>query len=266
VASAAVALPEAGEPMHGRNFCSRILGIVAPALPTGEISDAMLLTEYDKKAIAEAVQKAELGTSGEIVFALTDASGHYHHADLQGALAGSIIATAVYLMLPTPQTIGMVIWIELISFALFRALIPRLPLRRWFISSREMDESVHEAAFREFYASGLYKTRELNGVLIYLSCLERRVVVLADRGIHEKMGNPHWNDVRDKIIQGIRQGKPREGICAAIETCGKALAAHFPRRTDDSNELPDEVIDRKKLGTLPGSADDYSGMRPPRDA
>ncbi len=206
----------------------------------------MLLTEEDKKVIAGAVKKAELGTSGEIVFALTDASGHYHHASLQGALAGSMLATAFYLLLPTPRTIGMVIWVEIVSFALFRALIPRLRLRRWFISSAEMDETVHEAAFREFYASGLYKTRELNGVLIYLSRFERRVVVMADKGIHQKMGDPHWHEVRDQIIRGIKDGKPREGICAAIESCGKALAAHFPRRPDDINELPDEVIDRTK--------------------
>ena len=206
----------------------------------------MLLTEEDKKAIAEAVKKAEMLTSGEIVFAFTDASDRYQHATLQGALAGSILATAVYLLLPTPQTIGMILWTEIIAFAFFYALIPRLPCRRWFISSREMEEHVHEAAFREFYASGLYKTREANGIVIYLSCLERRVVVLGDKGIHEKMGEHHWQEVRNQIINGIKQGRALEGICAAIESCGKALADHFPRRPDDVNELPDDVLDRRR--------------------
>ncbi len=206
----------------------------------------MLLTEEDKKAIAEAVRKAEMVTSGEIVFAFTDASDRYRHATLQGALAGSILVTAVYLLLPAPQTIGMVLWTEIIAFAFFYALIPRLSCRRWFISSREMDERVHEAAFREFYASGLYRTREANGIVIYLSCLEHRVVVLGDKGIHEKMGEPHWQEVRNQIISGIKQGRAREGICAAIESCGKALADHFPRRADDVNELPDDVLDRRR--------------------
>lgn len=205
----------------------------------------MLLTENDKRVIAEAVKEAEMLTSGEIVFALTDSSDLYQHATLQGALAGSILATAVYLLLPAPQTISMVLWTEIIAFALFYALIPRLPCRRWFISPREMDEHVQDAAFREFYASGLYKTREANGIVIYLSCLERRVVVLGDKGINEKMGNQHWQGIRDQIISGIRQGKALEGICAAIDSCGKALATHFPRRADDVNELPDDVLDRR---------------------
>jgi putative membrane protein len=204
----------------------------------------MLLSEEDKKIIAEAIKRAELATSGEIVFAITGASGHYYHATLQGALIGTVLAAAVYLALPVPQTIGLLLWTEIIAFALFYSVIPHLPMRRWIVPAREMSECVHDAAFREFYASGLYKTRESNGVLIYLSFLECRVVVLGDKGIHEKMGDLHWNDVRDKIIHGIRLGKAREGICAAVESCGIGLAEHFPHRPDDINELPDEVIDR----------------------
>jgi putative membrane protein len=210
---------------------------------TGQ-AQIMLLTEEDKKAIAEAIKRAETLTSGEIIFAVSDAADRYLHATLQAALAGSILATLIYLLLPTAQTIGMVLWVEFVAFALFYALIPHFPWRRWFIAAREMDEHVQEAAFREFYAGGLYKTRAANGILIYLSSLERRVVVLGDKGIHEKMGDHHWGEVRDLIISGIKSGKAREGICAAVASCGKALAEHFPYRPDDVNEIPNDVIDR----------------------
>jgi len=209
----------------------------------------MLLTEQDKNAIAEAVRKAEATTSGEIAFAIAVSSGRYRHADFQAALAGMAVTAAIYLLLPVTHTIGMVLWVELVSFAILFALIPQLGFRRWFISAREMDARVQEAAFREFYSSGLYQTREANGVLIYLSLFEHRVVVLGDKGIHERMGAPHWNEVRDKIVRGIKEGKAREGICAAIEDCGKALSLHFPPRPDDINELPDQVIDR--TGEMP---------------
>lgn len=211
----------------------------------------MLLSEEDKKAITEAIRNAEKLTSGEIVFVITDVSGNYHHATLQGALIGSIAATAVYLALPVSHTIGILLWTEIVAFALFYSVIPHLSWRRWLIPGQQMAECVHESAFREFYARGLYKTRESNGIVIYLSCLERRVVVLGDKGIHEKMGNPHWDDVKNKIVQGIKQGKAREGICAAVESCGKALAEHFPHRPDDVNELSDEVIDRKQERNFP---------------
>jgi putative membrane protein len=204
-----------------------------------------LLTDEDKKVISEVIRKAEAGTSGEIVFAVADASARYHHELLQAAIVGMCAAAAAYLAVPVDHTIGIMLWTQIVSFAIFYAVLPHLPLRRRFIPSRELDARVHEAAFLEFYSSGLFRTRESNGVLIYLSLFERRVVVIGDQGIHEKMGNPHWDEVRDLIIDGIRQARAREGICAAIESCGRALAQHFPHRADDVNELPDDIIDRQ---------------------
>jgi len=204
-----------------------------------------ILTEQDKQAIAEEIKKAESGTSGEIVFAIADSSARYHHATLQAALLGMILGTAVYLALPVEHAIGMVLWTQLVFFTLVYALVPHLSWRRIMIPPTELDARVREAAFVEFYSSGLYRTAESNGVLIYLSVLERRVVVLGDKGIHERMGDRHWDDVRDRIILGIHQGRAREGVIESIAICGKALAEHFPHRPDDVNELPDGVIERK---------------------
>jgi putative membrane protein len=147
-------------------------------------------------------------------------------------------------MLPISHNIARLLWTEFISFAVFYTALPYLPWRRWIISKQEMDARVRDAAFLQFYASGLYRTRESNGVEIFLSLFERRVVVIGDRAIHAKMGQEHWHHVRDQIIQGIRAGNLRGGVCAAVESCGEALAKHFPRRPDDINELSDSVIER----------------------
>jgi putative membrane protein len=202
------------------------------------------LSDQDNKAIEEAIRKAEATTSGEIVFTAAPASAHYQHATLQGALIGMTIATAVYLILPVAHTPTTLLWTEFISFAVFYSILPYLPWRRCIISKQEMDARVKDAAFMQFYASGLYRTRESNGVEIYLSFFEREVVVIGDRAIHAKMGDQYWQQIRDLIIQGMKDGSVRGGICAAIEMCGKALAQHFPPRPDDINELPDKVIDR----------------------
>jgi putative membrane protein len=138
----------------------------------------------------------------------------------------------------------LLLWTELAGFAVGYALFARLDCRRWFLTGTEMDARVRQAAFAEFYSSGLHRTREENGVLIYLSRLERRVVVLGDRNIHAKMGD-RWDEVRDRVIDGIRRGRARDGICAAVELCATMLAHHFPPRADDVNELPNQVLDRK---------------------
>ncbi|NWG12530.1 MAG: TPM domain-containing protein [Acidobacteria bacterium] len=202
------------------------------------------LTEKDRQAIAGTIASAEATTSGEIVFAVSDASGKYRYTVLQLALAGMAAAAAVYLVTPVHHSIGGLLWIEVLSFALLYSVAPHLRWRRWLITASEMRARARDAAFMEFYASGLYRTRDANGVLIYLSLFERQVVVLGDRGIHEKMGDRYWDEVRDLIIGGIRSGAACKGICEAIERCGRALAQYFPRKPDDVNELPDTVIDR----------------------
>jgi putative membrane protein len=214
-----------------------------------------LLNDEENKQVEAAIQKAESMTSGEIVFATADASSHYHHATLQGSVVGMAIITAIYLLIPLlfpnaenlpyfSHSVTNLLLTEFISFAVFYLVLPHLPWRRWLISQKEMDAHVHEAAFMQFYASGLYRTREFNGIEIFLSFFERRVVVIGDRGIHEKMGDQHWQNVRDLIIRGIKEGNVCAGICAAIESCGQALSQHFPHRRDDVNELPDKVIQR----------------------
>jgi putative membrane protein len=214
-----------------------------------------LLTDEEQKMVEAAIQKAESMTSGEIVFATAEASSRYRHATIQGAVFGMAAVTAIYLLIPLlfPNTANLpyfshnttnLLWTEFLSFAFFYAILPRLPWRRWLISQQEMAARVHEAAFMQFYSSGLYRTRESNGIEIFLSFFERRVVVIGDRGIHEKMGDQHWENVRDLIIRGIKERNVCAGICAAIESCGQALARHFPHRPDDSNELPDGVIQR----------------------
>lgn len=199
------------------------------------------LSEEDNRYIEEAIQKAEASTSGEIVFAVAAASARYLHATLQGALIGMAVVTAVYLMLPLRHSLMGLLWTEFISFAAFYTVLPYASWRRWIIPNGEMDARVQDAAFMHFYERGLHRTRESNGVLIYLSLFERRVVVIGDRNIHAKMGDSYWQNVRDLIISGIHSGDLRGGIVAAVESCGKALAEHFPPRRDDVNELPDKV-------------------------
>lgn len=203
---------------------------------------AALLSEEDKKAIAEAIRGAELKTSGEIVFSLAESSGNYRSANFQGALSGMAIATILYLLLPFNHSILGLLWTEVLAFLVSLLVFSQLPIRRWFIAPEEMEARTWHAAFSRFYDHGLYRTRESNAVLIYLSQFEKRVVVLGDRGIHEKMGDVKWNEGKDLIIAGIHDGRPREGICKAIDACGQMLARHFPRPPDDIDELSNRVI------------------------
>lgn len=96
-------------------------------------------------------------------------------------------------------------------------------------------------AARVFRKFGLHETAERNGVLILLVTTNREFLIHGDEGIHERVGQGFWDDIRDRMGRRFREGDFGDGLCEAIRTIGDRLAEQFPRRADDRNELPDEV-------------------------
>jgi uncharacterized membrane protein len=76
---------------------------------------------------------------------------------------------------------------------------------------------------------GLHRAAERHGVLIYLAVADRTLAVVGDEGIHSRVGAGHWHGVRDRMVEKLRAGAPREAIVGAVEETGRALAAHYPR-------------------------------------
>jgi len=79
-----------------------------------------------------------------------------------------------------------------------------------------------------FVSLGMHRTAERHGVLIYLAVGDRKLAVAGDVGIHGRVETRHWHDVRDRMVERLRGGAPREAIVAAIEAIGAELAAHYP--------------------------------------
>ena len=89
---------------------------------------------------------------------------------------------------------------------------------------------------------GLVETRERTGILIYVSLLEHRVVVLADRGIHSRVEAGTWDAVVERVVVGIRENRAEAGLADGIRLCGEILAERFPIRAGDLNELPNRRV------------------------
>jgi uncharacterized membrane protein len=95
------------------------------------------------------------------------------------------------------------------------------------------------ALFRKL---GLDKTAERNCVLILLILTNREFLIYGDQGIHEKVGQGFWDDVRDLMANHFRNDEFSQGLCEGVAMIGEKLARHFPRRPDDKNEISDEVV------------------------
>ena len=117
------------------------------------------LSESNRQKIDAAVKAAEGQTSGEIVPMVISAGYHYLMADVIGATTFAIpLAIVLTHLLGHRLWIGdRSLWIFLglgaALFIVFHSLVGRVPaLKRCFISQREMEEEVEEAAITRFSA------------------------------------------------------------------------------------------------------------------
>lgn len=99
-----------------------------------------------------------------------------------------------------------------------------------------------EHALREFARLGLERTRDHTGVLLYVAAEDHAIELLGDAGIHAKVGDAFWTGTVERLSAAFRSGRFADGIVDAVGEIGKALAAHFPRREGDTNELPDTPV------------------------
>ncbi len=96
-------------------------------------------------------------------------------------------------------------------------------------------------ARKVFAHLGMHLTAEHHGVLIYLAIEDRKLAIVGDEGIHQRVGDAYWEHVRDLMVATLREGRPLDAVLTGIEEVGRVLAEHFPRRPDDRNELGDHV-------------------------
>jgi putative membrane protein len=210
-----------------------------------------LLNEKEKAQVEAAAQAAEKRTSGEIVCMIVSSSYHYPMSNVIGATA---LALPLALIL-TPLA-GAWLWLGTQNMWLFLGIFTILfiggyfavkhssALKRVFVSRKEMDIEVEEAAVTHFFQHGLYRTREKNGILLFISVFEHKVWILADQGINEKVPEGHWDAIVSRLTEGIRRRQTAAAICRAINTIGEELKQHFPARSDDTDELQNLIIEK----------------------
>jgi putative membrane protein len=208
-------------------------------------------TDAERERIRQAVQQAEQVTKGEIVPMIVPASALYREASYRTGLILALLALAFLLTieiywLPWGWHAGNAGWLLLavvVSYGLGQWL-GRIPMVIRLVTSRErMTHKVTLRAEQAFYKHGLHHTKGHTGILILVSMLERRVHVLADKGINDHVPAGTWDGLVNGIIDGIRTGNATDAICAAIAKCGALLAEVAPSRSGDNpNELPDTLI------------------------
>ena len=204
------------------------------------------LDDTGVERVERAIAEAESRTSGEIVPILVRRSSTVGHVAL---LTFTLLLLCVYLFdLPALLvTFGGPHWAWLAGCwavaALLAITLSGLDLvQRLLTPKPDQIRQVDQRAELEFYELGVGHTRGQTGILLFVSLMEHRAVVLADRAIAEKLDPKVWEEIVELMITGVKRGDLAGGMTQAIERCGELLTPLFPIEHDDTNELRDHLV------------------------
>lgn len=219
------------------------------------------LTKEDYEKIKKSVEKAELKSSGEIATAFIKQSDTYALNELLFSviLTFVIFSISLFYFESVNDVLKNFFWeyseynaVMVYGFVTFLLIfifyfVCNIPvIDRLIVPKKVMNEKVKNRALRYFVESGVINTKDRTGILIFISLLEKRVELIADIGIAEKIKQEEWDNVVNLIVEGIKQGNWVDNLTKGIEICGNMLEKHFERAENDENELNDNIVFLKR--------------------
>jgi putative membrane protein len=222
----------------------------------------MQLSDADHDKVSAAIAAAEAQSNGEIVAVATPISDAYHDVALHWALIPLFAVLAWAAWRPTAltwwydflfggwnsdptmsQLLTLLMFFAVLKFTVALLILKWMPLRVALTPGATKQRRVRRRAVTVFKAAAERRTVGRTGILIYLSMAERRAEIVADEAILKVTDEHTWGEAMTALIADVREGRPGDGIVAAIERVGVVLAEHFPRSAGDTNEIPDKLIE-----------------------
>lgn len=190
-------------------------------------------------ALTNCVREIEKSTDVELVLMVRSRSGVYRHADYLFAAILSFLGLLFLLFSPFEFHQYWVAIDVALLFLIGVYLSSRSnAIRRRLTTQKFRENAVRTSAGAMFYEAGIANTSAELGLLVYLSLLERRLELIADRGVLKSVPALEWNEIMFELHRIGREPDP-ETLQAGLEKLGRLLAQHLPATGENPNELPD---------------------------
>ena len=220
------------------------------------------MTEADHVMVTAAVAAAEQHTSGEIVTIVTDLSDHYEDIAMAWASGVAFVALATYATFPdfymglindlmggwgheyrTAEYGAILLTAVALKWVGSWLILKWIPLRLALTPKAKKLARVRNRAISLFKVGTEAKTVGRTGVLLYLSMREHRAEIVADEAIASKVAPEIWGDAMVALLNHVKAGNIGAGVAEAVSQMGVVLAEHFPKGSENPNELPDRIIE-----------------------
>jgi len=197
---------------------------------------ARFLDDEARAAFKQAIEAVENASAVEVVVALRQKSARYIHANV---IVGALLAfagLAVMLYAESTFSLASILADPFVVALLGGAAVELLPfVKRGLTTRRVRQHHVTRAARATFVERGVHNTTGRTGLLVYISWLERMIVVVPDSGIPPEAVAGLSDDLTAAMANG--------GVAVArrLETIAPPCAECLPHQADDVNELPDAL-------------------------
>jgi putative membrane protein len=219
------------------------------------------LSADDHAGVSAAIAAAEVKSDGEIIAIAADQSDAYHDVGLHYAVLVLFLVLAFFAIWPHQlelwwtrlmgwtsepsmrQLLTLLLGFALLKFLVVLFILKWRPLRMLLTPGSTKTRRVRRRAVMLFKTGAERRTIGRTGILIYLSMAERRAEIVGDEAITAVTTPETWGEAMAALLKDVRDGRPGDGIVAAVGLIGDVLATHFPKTSEDSNEIPDKLIE-----------------------
>jgi putative membrane protein len=196
----------------------------------------------DKDRVAAAIAEAESKTAGEIYVVVAHGAEEFRYVPvIWAALAALVLPWPLHLLTSLSTTTILVL--QAMVFVGAALIMSHPSIQHHVVPNAIAAERTRRQAYEQFLAHGVHLTEARTGVLIYVTPRNRRVEIVADVGIHSKVGEPAWEELAQEIAGAARNGQLLDGMLNAIHKAGVVLAQHFPPSERNPNELSDRMVE-----------------------
>ena len=186
-------------------------------------------------ALTDAVREIEACSSAEVVVEVRSRSGSYAYAEARFAALLAFIALLFLLFSPWPFGAFWVAVDVAVVYGIGLFVARRSDtVRRRMTKASERNAQVRTLAAATFHERGVANTAGETGMLVYLSLLEKRLEILADRGVLLAVPALPWNQLLERA-HGC-PGTP-QSLVDFIKGLAPLLAEYLPAREGDVDEL-----------------------------
>lgn len=198
--------------------------------------------EEFKTKLYQTISDIENNSLVEVVTIIRQQSEGYKDI---GLMFASILTGVVFtVMMFIPFTIdAYLIYIITIAFFLlsFFLTMSMKSILRTLIPKKRIKKSVEIMARAIFQKGGMRFTEERIGILFFVSFLEQKVMIIADRGAQLAVPQEDWDNIQEQFDDCFKDLLVADNVLKALSNTKDIFNQYIPPVEDDINELPDNM-------------------------